>query len=353
MRVCIPHMGNIYIPFRTVYEELGIDYVIPAASSQRTLSLGVANSPEMLCLPFKLCLGNFIEALEAGADTLLFTEARGICRLGYYFAIQKQVLKHLGYEFTALTIKEHSFKAVYSLLKTCSPRLSLWRMLRVFRFALAKLKILDELERLSHRIRLREKVRGSTTSIYRRGIKAVDNASTMAELKTVGRDYTEKFLSIETDGIEPLKIGVIGEFFVVLDPFSNLNIEVELGKLGCEVQRTLWLSKWTNFTLFFSALGFSEAKGLHRAAMPYLSRDVGGDGWESVGEKVLRAGSLDGIVHLAPFGCLPEIVATNIMMNIPGVPTLHLTLDEQTGRAGMITRLEAFVDMLRQKKVKV
>jgi hypothetical protein len=36
-----------------------------------------------------------------------------------------------------------------------------------------------------------------------------------------------------------------------------------------------------------------------------------------------------------------------------GMPVLNLIFDEQTGRAGMMTRLEAFVDMLwsaRQKK---
>jgi predicted nucleotide-binding protein (sugar kinase/HSP70/actin superfamily) len=31
-------------------------------------------------------------------------------------------------------------------------------------------------------------------------------------------------------------------------------------------------------------------------------------------------------------------------------PLLHLTIDEQTGEAGFITRLEAFVDMLFRKK---
>jgi benzoyl-CoA reductase/2-hydroxyglutaryl-CoA dehydratase subunit BcrC/BadD/HgdB len=29
-----------------------------------------------------------------------------------------------------------------------------------------------------------------------------------------------------------------------------------------------------------------------------------------------------------------------------GIPVLNLTFDEQTGKAGMMTRLEAFVDML-------
>lgn len=350
MKVIVPQMGNIYVILRALFEDLGADYVIPPPNSKRSLTLGVANSPEMACLPFKTTLGNWIEGLEAGGDTLIFTEARGICRLGRYFMTQKQVLAGLGYKFHTITLKEHSLGAMLSLMKALSAKASLLRKVGALRFALAKLRVMDRLEMLTHRIRPREKVRGSTTTVYRKGIEAVDNTSTMAELKKAERGYTERFLSIETNGARPLKVGVVGEFFIVLDPFSNLNVEIELGKLGCEVQRTLWLSKWSNFTLFLNPFGITDTKQLHLAAMPYLSRDVGGDGWESVGEKAFRVGSLDGIVHLAPFGCLPEIVARNIMMSMPGVPTLHVTLDEQTGRTGLITRLEAFTDMLRRQK---
>ena len=34
------------------------------------------------------------------------------------------------------------------------------------------------------------------------------------------------------------------------------------------------------------------------------------------------------------------------------LPILSLIMDEQTGKAGYITRLEAFVDLMRRKKMK-
>ena len=352
MRVVVPHMGNLYVALRAVFEELSVKYVIPPLNSDHTLNLGVSNSPEMVCLPFKTVLGNWIEGLEAGGDTLIFTEARGICRLGYYFRIQRQVLEALGYKFSAVTIKEHSFGALMGMMKELSPA-SLLKRIGALRFGMAKLKVMDNLERLTHKIRPREKIRGTTTTIYRKGIKAVDDASTMADLKMTERDYTEKMLGINTNGTEPLRIGVMGEFFVVLDQFSNLNVEIELGKLGCEVERTLFISKWTNFAFFLNPFGITDTKLLHRAAMPYLKSDVGGDGWESVGERVLRTGELDGLIHLLPFGCLPEITAQNIMKRMKDkIPVLHIPLDEQTGRAGLLTRLEAFTDMLRRGKAK-
>jgi len=57
---------------------------------------------------------------------------------------------------------------------------------------------------------------------------------------------------------------------------------------------------------------------------------------------------------LAPFTCIPEIVARTILNKVShdySIPVLTFFLDEQTGKAGMVTRLEAFVDLMRMKKM--
>ena len=61
----------------------------------------------------------------------------------------------------------------------------------------------------------------------------------------------------------------------------------------------------------------------------------------------------DGLIHVSPFTCMPEIMSQNIfpkMREDINLPILSLIMDEQTGRAGYITRLEAFVDLMRRKK---
>jgi predicted nucleotide-binding protein (sugar kinase/HSP70/actin superfamily) len=58
-------------------------------------------------------------------------------------------------------------------------------------------------------------------------------------------------------------------------------------------------------------------------------------------------------VQLAPFACIPEIVAKSIIPSISrdlDIPVLTLFIDEQTGKAGVQTRLEAFVDLLQKKR---
>ncbi|GAF79327.1 unnamed protein product, partial [marine sediment metagenome] len=115
--------------------------------------------------------------------------------------------------------------------------------------------------------------------------------------------------------------------------------------------RRLFVSEWTKFSLFLNPLGISETARIHKAALPYLKRDVGGDGWESVGEKVLHAKEYDGLIHLAPFTCMPEIVAQNIMPSTKeNIPVLTILCDEQITKTGMLTRLEAFVDLLERKR---
>jgi predicted nucleotide-binding protein (sugar kinase/HSP70/actin superfamily) len=93
-----------------------------------------------------------------------------------------------------------------------------------------------------------------------------------------------------------------------------------------------------------------------RAATGYLPVDIGGHGQESVGEAVLaRIRGMDGVLHLFPFTCMPEIIAQSILVKVSNdldIPVLSLMISEQTGVAGLRTRLEAFCDLLEGRKRK-
>jgi len=67
----------------------------------------------------------------------------------------------------------------------------------------------------------------------------------------------------------------------------------------------------------------------------------------------IQDNNIDGIITLTAFGCGPDsLMIERIMRGAKtyNKPLLHLTIDEHTGEAGFITRLEAFVDMLYRKK---
>jgi len=356
MRVGIPHMGNLYIPLKALFDRLNVDLVIPPVSNQRTLSMGVRYSPEGLCIPFKLTLGNLIEAAELGADTLIMAGGTGICRLGYYAKIQEQIIHDLGYncEMVQLGVSEQKLFGLLKIIKRLSNCASWSKIISAFRFGLAKLNALDRIERVVQKVRPVERIKGTANRLYAKAIKAIDKADDYATLKKVQTDYIDQLNQVINDNqAQPLIVGITGEFYVVLEPFSNLDVESELGKLGVEVRRTTFISEWTKFSLFLNPLGMNEKARIHKAALPYLKRDIGGDGWESVGEKVLHAKEYDGLIHLAPFTCMPEIIAQNIMPSTKeNIPVLTILCDEQLAKPGILTRLEAFVDLLERKRRK-
>ncbi len=67
----------------------------------------------------------------------------------------------------------------------------------------------------------------------------------------------------------------------------------------------------------------------------------------------LKDNKIDGLITLNAFGCGPDSLMIERVMRKAkeaGKPMLSLTIDEHTGEAGFITRLEAFIDMLYRKK---
>ncbi len=67
----------------------------------------------------------------------------------------------------------------------------------------------------------------------------------------------------------------------------------------------------------------------------------------------MRSLDIDGIVTITAFGCGPDsLMIEDIKRKARkySKPLLNLTIDEHTGEAGFVTRIEAFCDMLSRKK---
>ena len=349
----IPNFGNISAALKSTAEMLNVSLVVPPIT-KRTLSLGTKHSPEFVCLPFKMILGTFIESLEQGADTLLMVTSFNACRMGYYAKVQERILKDLGYNFQMPKIKssEKGLIGVLKAIKRFSNDASWSTVISAYRLGTTKIKALDDVERGVQKVRAVELEKGAANRIFKQAIEAIGEAKEVSHLKEIVREYLKRLNQIPRDlKMMPLRVGIIGELYVVMEPFTNMNLEVELGKLGVEVRRTrsTFFSEWAKF----GALNVlnEEKKYLRKFAEPYLKHDVGGHGLESVGEKVRRTGEYDGMVHLAPFTCMPEAIAQNIMMTTKeNIPVLTILCDEQITKTGLQTRLEAFVDLLQRKR---
>ena len=357
MKVTFPHAGQAWVPLSTLFEKAGVECIVPPPCSKRTLSLGVKYSPEWVCLPFKLNLGNFIEALELGADTLVYVAGPGLCRLGYYAKVSEQILRDAGYEFEMVCFdwQEKQIVGLAEFLRKLLGNRPWHQIVRDIKFGLNQMAVMDDLERTAHRLRPREAKPGQITAIWRTAGQRVAKAWTGAELKKVKAEIMAEYNAVpQNPNANPLRIGLLGEFFMVTEPFTNMDLEDMLGRMGVEVTRHAFFSEWAKVWLFLEALGLSHGQKVKRAAAPYLSRDVSGDAVQTVGETILHyEEGYDGIIHLLPFTCMPEIIAQSIMPKVTkdhDIPVLSIVLDEQMGRAGFVTRIEAFVDLMQRRR---
>ena len=119
MKVTFPHMGNTYIPVKAMFDDLGVDYVIPPFNNKKAIEIGTKYAPELACMPLKINIGNFIQAYEMGADAVLIAGGCGPCRFGYYCEMHREILKYAGYkmDFIALELPKRDIKEFVRRIK--------------------------------------------------------------------------------------------------------------------------------------------------------------------------------------------------------------------------------------------
>ncbi|MBO8137915.1 MAG: CoA protein activase [Desulfotomaculum sp.] len=357
MKVTFPHMGNLYICVKGMLEYLDIEVVLPPPSSKRTLTLGAKHGPEFACMPLKLNLGNLIEASELGADTIMMAGGCGPCRFGYYAQVEYSILRDLGYDYNMVVLEppEKSITELTSRVRQITGKKSWWKVIQAIRYGYLKSRAVDEVELMSFQIRPREIVKGETDRALAQALKEIDSASTVQELKLAEMRGKKIMQDVAVDPNRPVtKIALVGEIFTLLEPFANHNIERILGRMGVEVDRSIYLSEWINDHLFMGLLkGIRSTKEYCNNAAPFLNHFVGGHGLETVGSvPVYARQGFQGIIQIFPFTCMPEIVAESLLPRVSAandIPVMTLIMDEHSGEAGLITRLEAFVDLLEHK----
>lgn len=360
LKVAFPHMGTIYIAWAAALRKIGVEAFIPPYTNKKTLSLGTKNAPEAICLPYKLILGNFIEAIEGGADYVAMISSPGICRLGEYGSSIKNALSDLGHETNYIELALYDgFKGMYKFLVELTGKNHPIMFIKAINALIRTIFVLDDLETTLAYYRAREIKQGEAEKNFKKGLKYILGANSTKELKDAKKRALLEIAKTEIDkDREILHVDLTGEIFVVLDYFSNQNIERELGAMGVQTRRSLTVGSFMKDAIIPKIFrkGETHLQRAFRMAKPYLMRDIGGDALECVSDVAWASEKgKDGLIHISPFTCMPEIMSQNIFPNMRencNIPVLCLIMDEQTGKAGYITRLEAFVDLMRRRKRK-
>ena len=350
-------MGNLHIALSALFKKLGLAYTAPPPITDRTYEIGFRLSPEQVCLPFKICVGNFVEAIEKGADTIVMAGGNGPCRFGFYGVLQEKILKDAGYTAKMMVLNQDNIPEVFSELKRITGVKSRLFLLPSFYFAWKILKLSEKNDKMACYYRAHSSEKSRVETIYmdiRERVLKIDSFSAANKFhEEIGNIYKN---GVKTDipASEVLKVGLLGEIYLVLDEKANMNVERLLGNQNVWVDRTIHLSEWILKLISLDFFSKKSHRAMKRLARPYLASDVGGKGIQTIASAITYAREkFDGLLHITPFSCMPETVATTILPKVcedNGIACLYLTFDEHTSQAAVVTRIEAFTDMLRMKK---
>ena len=338
--------GNYTVAFKTLFEQLGLEVIPPEKTTSQVIAEGARMAPEMFCFPMKVTLGNYLPALKKGANTIFMVQnVGGSCRQRYYGVIQEKVLKENGHQINFLDFRATP-KDIYRTIKEVSGA-SFWQILKAALFFFKKLRLIEKIEKTAQYCRPRELEKGATDRLLSDFFSKLEKINKEKDFSNFKKDALRKLKGIKIEKKADLpKVGLIGEIYTVCDPTINFEVERKLGLERIEVHREM------DITYHLKKIIFPWKDWvIQRKINPYLRSTVGGHGRDAIYE-ILHyiKEDFDGIIHLLPMACMPEITVRPILEKLhqeSGIPFLSLSLDEQVAEAGIDTRLEAFVDVVK------
>jgi predicted nucleotide-binding protein (sugar kinase/HSP70/actin superfamily) len=356
LKATFPHLAHLNVVLEVLYPALGIEVIPPPPITKKTIEIGVKLAPQNACFPMKVTLGNFIEGIEKGADTIFMAGGVGPCRFGYYGQIQRIIIEDLGYDvnFVLIDSPRYGWKNFFSSLKTMvGGKWSISRIHRAVRLAWNVLRYVEDLEKTSRLVRWKLKEPSQLDGLMEKSLKEIKNITSVAQLEEIRSNALHEISQLNTiEKNEPIKIGIVGEVYIAQEFRVNFNIEKLLGNMGILVDNSVSTAEYV--LNFFPLTRSREKEEAWKLAKPFLKRFVGGEGIDTVGSTIRYSQQgFDGVIHLYPFTCMPEAVAKSVVAGVGreyNIPILHLAIDEHAGEAGMITRVEAFVDVLEMRR---
>ena len=350
MKITFAHLGDYHRPLKYFLEKTtAAQIIIPPLTTKKTTLLGSKYSPEIICTPFKYNMGNFIEALEMGADTII--HIGGGCKFGYYAEVQEKILRDLGYEFTFYNLvpeTEFSLKNTYRILKIINPNLKLWKAIHTGLYTVLCVLFKDKLDSI---IRTNKVVIINQKSLQRIEENIDDSFYLGKSIFKLVFNYFKYRWQLKklrkNKSQDYLRIGIIGELYDNIDVHANQELEKKLINMGVRVKRFINATSLLFLDHRLQKFRLSKIK-------KYDKYDMGADATPNIYRvKWLKNHRYDGIIHVKPFGCTPEIGVSHVLERISydlDIPIMFLTFDNNNADIGITTRLEAFYDMLKMRK---
>lgn len=358
MKVSFPHMSPVIV-YKKLMEMLGHEVIMPPTPTQKTIDLGVKYSPEFACFPLKVILGSYIEAIEKGAQVIVTSGGDGPCRAGYYGELHSRILKNLGYDVEIIVLDAlfPNFNDFMKKALKIKGKSSIAHVLKTLKVVYRQVNAIDRMDKRISMIRAYEVNEGDCDKAWEKILDLFDKVYSVKEVEAAeveANRILDDIPVVKVSDKNRIKVGIVGEIYVVMEASINMEMQKLVGSLGAETERSQYLSDWVEHNIIPKMFRNKKVENIIKKGEEFIEIEIGGHAKENVGFiKDFSERGFDGIIHLMPFGCLPELVTQSILPSMTesmDIPVLTIPIDEQTGKANNLTRIEAFIDLLKSKK---
>lgn len=323
MKIGIPRALSFYnfYPFwYGFFTDLGIEIVLSDNTTKKTMTDGAALVVSETCLPVKVYVGHVLNLLSKGIDKIFVPSIQSIAPKVYNCS------KIRGLPDLIRNVVKRDFTIIEATLDKSEKKQGLFEFLKE---AAAPFGITDEniIKRAS-----------------KKGWQLYNNFKVMTQAGipfTEALRYTiqDKVIISKNVKTYPISIAVIAHGYNLYDERVSMKIFDKLEDLDVRVftAEQLTIEKMDEgISSANSNLYWANEHEITGAAAHYIQDKT-----------------IDGVIAINAFGCGPDSLMIEKISKFSKQnkkPFLNISIDEQTGEAGFVTRVEAFIDMLYRKK---
>ncbi len=323
MTIGIPRGMSFYNDYPFYYgffTDLGIKIVLSDITTKQTMSSGSSLVVTETCLPIKIYIGHVLNLLDKGVNKILVPSIQSIAPKIYNCS------KIRGLPDLVRNVVKRDFTMIEATLDKSEKNQGLYEFLSemVAPFGITDMDKIKKASKAGWRTYNNFHIMSKSGMSYQKAMNYALQGKVFIENQT--KEY-------------PISIALIAHGYNIFDERASMKIFDKLEKMDVKVYSSLHLSK-EQMDDGIKALGHD----MYWANEREMTGAAG---------HFMKDNKIDGMITVTAFGCGPDsLMVERITRKAKrfNKPLLNLTIDEQTGEAGFITRLEAFVDMLFRKK---
>ena len=328
IKVGIPralHFYRYYPFWKKLLEELEVEIVLSPPTNKKIVEEGVTHGFGELCIPVKLYYGHVLKLIREHPE------------LDYLF-VPRYVAEVKEAYFCP---KFLSLPDIIKILPGIPKILNFEVNVKEFPIATSAIELGKELGRTQNQALNAYREAQKYFDEYHKFLRSGAPVNHTLRLVERNRPFTLPKRKQKGD----LRFLLLGHTYNIFDTFINIEFQKKLRDQGVEVLTIENLPESI----------FKKPVIINKRLRNYWRHE------EEIMQSIryfLTKGrkEIEGVIFLISFACGPDSLISELIMRdmkVVRLPFLQITMDEHSGEAGLLTRVESFVEMVRRKKKKL